>query len=127
MDKNQNIAFNDRDHEWDVDKIASLKGLRDVRDIRIKDNQDGTATLIGKDVNDKEQYREYTLFNKALYSKDDLNGKGIYRTSFGANNSNTGSYMVMENKTKNSSHTQPDLKVKYAQMDDAKHIRIRRG
>lgn len=129
MDREGNIAFNNRDHEWDVQKIGSLKGLRDVKNIRIEDNGNGTATLIGEDVVNKGQYKEYTLFNKAVYSREDTATVGKFRTSFGANNSNTGNYMVIENNTdnKNSSYVAQSRATRYMGMKMNDHITIKRG
>lgn len=91
-----NIAFND-DFMLSEDSIGKLPSMQHLNDICLEDNGDGTVSLFGKN-NNTSDIEKYTMFNKALYNRNDVEtstGTKVY-SGFGNRNRTTGSWHVVK-------------------------------
>lgn len=98
MEKGRNgkmdIAFND-DFALSSDSINQLPSMKHLDGIYMQNNNDGTVSLLGRNrtTQDVEQYK---LYNKAVYTKNDVEtatGSRVY-AGFGNRNRATGSWYV---------------------------------
>lgn len=115
IDKVGNISYN-TDASLSSDTLSSLPSFKDIQDMKLKNNDNGTVTVRGMS---NDHLKEMTLYNKALYNKDDvaaLSGSRNIR-SFGNNNSDTGAWYITDVNLKDKTVYSESLN-KYSEMND---------
>lgn len=115
MEKNGSIHLNN-DRALSGASLSKIPAFKDMSNIRLKDNKDGTVTARGYQttstgsVGSTQDIKEFMLYNRALFNKEDvssLGGAGAI-TSFGS--ANSGSWYVKENNLKGKANDEKRIK-----------------